>query len=207
MSPSGRLSGSLPVSIGVHCVAIGVLLVAPLTTDLTVPGLITRAPSYVAAVAVPPPPPLVRAATTQTPLAAQAYHDGAPATAPPKINPEDSSAALPVPDVPVGDVSASSDLGAIVEGAGRFVAPPPHAPRIRTRSRQRARAPAAEDRRRAARVPRDRASGEGGRARSFSRRFSTAMAASIEHGSCDRFRCSTPQRWMRCGSGGTRQPY
>jgi protein TonB len=113
-----------------HCVAIGVLLVAPLTTDLTVPGLITRAPSFVAAVAVPPPPPLVRAATTPTRLGAQAYHDGAPATAPPKIIPEDSSAAPTVPDVPVGDVSASSDLGAIVEGAGRFVAPPAPMPRV-----------------------------------------------------------------------------
>ncbi len=131
MSPSGRLSGSLPVSIGVHCAAIGVLLVGPLTTGLTVPGVITRAPSSVAAVAVPPPPPLVRAAPMPTtPLAAQAHYDGAPTAAPPTINPEDSSSALPAPDVPVSDVSGSGDLGAIVEGGGRFVAPPPPAPRV-----------------------------------------------------------------------------
>ena len=207
MSPSGRLSGSLQVSIGVHCVAIGVLLVAPLTTDLTVPGLITRAPSYVAAVAVPPPPPLVRAATRQTRLGAQAYHDGAPATAPPKINPEDSSAAPPVPDVPVGDVSASSDLGAIVEGAGRFVAPPPPMPRVSgpVRVSELVHPPRKIVDVRPA-YPRSRVRREW-KGRSFSRRFSTAMAASIEHESRDRFRCSTPQRWMRCGSGGARQPY
>jgi protein TonB len=119
------------VSIGVHCVVLGALLLGPLTSGLNLPGLPMKMAAYVAAVAVPAPPPLVRQAQTPSPsLAAAAHRDAAPTAAPTQINPEISSSAPPVPDVPVGDVSGSADLGAIVDGVGRFVPPPPPAPRV-----------------------------------------------------------------------------
>ena len=203
MSPSGRLSGSLPVSIGAHCVAIGVLLVAPLTTDLTVPGLITRAPSLWRQ------SPYARRRSSgrqqrQLGLVRRPITMGRLCRPP---NPGGLIGRAAVPDVPVGDVSASmiwARLSKAPDDSSRRRRPCPAYPdpfasasSCTRRGRSSTCGP---------RTPRSRVRREW-KGRSFSRRFSTAMAASIEHESRDRFRCSTLQRWMRCGSGGTRQPY
>ena len=72
MSPSGRLSGSLPVSIGVHCVVLGALLLGPLTSGLNLPGLPIKMAAYVAAWPYPPPP-LVRQAQSPSPSSAAVH--------------------------------------------------------------------------------------------------------------------------------------
>jgi len=123
MSPSGRLSGTLPVSVGVHFVALLGFLVWPLTSGLTLPRVPSRLPSYIAAVAIPAPPLVRRApAVTSTDHAGE---DGAPTKAPEKIYPEAPSSTPSLPDVPIGDASSVGDLGGIVGTAAAFTPPPP----------------------------------------------------------------------------------
>jgi len=123
MSPSGRLSGTLPVSVGVHFVALLGFLVWPLTTGILLPPVPSTLPIYIKAIAVPPPP-FVRPAPTRVTSTARVSEDAAPTTAPEKINPEVASPTPSLPDVAVADGSSVGDLGGIV-GSDGFVAPPP----------------------------------------------------------------------------------
>jgi periplasmic protein TonB len=123
MSPSGRLSGTLPVSVGVHFVALAGFLVWPLTSGLTLPRVPSRLAPCILAVAIPAPPLVRRVSTAASTDHAAAY--GAPTKAPEKIYPEAPSPAPSLPDVPIGDASSVGDLGGIVATADAFVAPPP----------------------------------------------------------------------------------
>jgi protein TonB len=127
MSPSGRLSGTLPVSVGVHCVALLGFLVWPLTAGITLPQVPPKLPTWVAAMAIPAPP-FVRPAPTPVTSTARFSDNAAPTAAPEKINPEIPSSAPSLPDLPPGDAIGSTDLGAISGGSDRFVAPPPPVP-------------------------------------------------------------------------------
>jgi len=122
MSPSARLSGTLPVSVGVHFVALLGFLIWPLTTGITLP----RVPStFQCMLTLPvPPPPFVRPASKPVTSTARFSAAAAPTTAPEKINPELPSPA-PLPDLAVGDASSVGDFGGIVGGNDGFVAPPP----------------------------------------------------------------------------------
>jgi protein TonB len=125
MSPSGRLSGTLPVSVGVHFVALLGCLVWPLTTGITLPPVPSRLPTYVELVTAIPTLPFVRPAPTPVTSTAHFSEGAAPTTAPDKINPEVLSSAPPLPDLPIGDAVGAGDLGPIGAGTDRFVAPPP----------------------------------------------------------------------------------
>jgi|tagenome__1003787_1003787.scaffolds.fasta_scaffold20649198_2 protein TonB len=116
MPRASRFSGSLPVSIAVHLVAIVILVVVPLT-DLGLPMPIEVAAPYIQAMAVPPPP-LVRLAPAVTAVPPAKYRDGAPIDAPDHIAPEAPRSAPMVPDLPVGDASgAIADAGGVGVGA------------------------------------------------------------------------------------------
>jgi periplasmic protein TonB len=89
-----HLSGSLPISIAVHLVAVLLCLIIPLTASIELPDPAWHVPDYMP-VAPAPPPPVARvpSATAPTPNAAT-NPDLAPTSAPDAIKPE---AALPGP--------------------------------------------------------------------------------------------------------------
>jgi protein TonB len=124
MPHPGRLSGTLPLSIAVHGVALVLFIVVPLTSGMDLPQVPVKMASYVAAVAIPAPPP-VAPAPAFAQRAVSLADNAAPATPPEQINPEIEPSGPTLPDLPVGPISGSPDLGAVVDGTGRFVPPPP----------------------------------------------------------------------------------
>jgi protein TonB len=122
-----HLTGSVPVSIGVHLVLLLVLVVIPLM-DIVLPIPAVTMPSYVLAAPLPPPPNAV----THPPSALPAPRPsgGPPVTAPPDIRPETPPVA---PFTPMGAVdtglppSLGSD-GAIPSPVAP-PSPPPEPPR------------------------------------------------------------------------------
>ena len=126
MPVESRFSRSLPVSIGVHLLALIVLLIVPITADGHLPDIPGKITAYIAAMPAPPPPvvrpPDVR---TTTPVPARAP-EVAPTIAPVGIRPEIPSELPVVRDVPVGEFGSSvGDLGAVLEGPTLPLPPPP----------------------------------------------------------------------------------
>jgi protein TonB len=121
-----HLSGSVPISIGIHLVAILAFLIIPLTAvDVLDPY---REPlDYIPAIPAPPPPPVaIRTAPRASTAVPQPSVTAIPTSAPQAIAPE---AAPPGPpsDLPVSDTGGlPPDLGAIGSvGGPPIVAPPP----------------------------------------------------------------------------------
>ena len=54
-----HLSGSVPISIGVHLVALLLVLIIPLVADVSVPRVWVDLPDYVRLAPMPPPPPAI----------------------------------------------------------------------------------------------------------------------------------------------------
>jgi protein TonB len=121
-----HLSGSVPVSIGVHLVLLLVLVVIPLM-NVVVPLPAVMMPSFVLAAPLPPPPNVVLRAASPGP---SRVADAAPVSAPDAIGPEPPPAA---PFTPIGAVDTGLPPGfGEVEAAGPPVAlpaPPPELPR------------------------------------------------------------------------------
>lgn len=126
-----HLSGSVPISIALHLVALMLFLIIPLTANMVLPNPASHLPDYMRAMPIPPPPPPpvpVRPALAATPTA-PVNPDPAPTSAPETIKPETASA-RPVPDpggIPtVGGVDGGTGL---VPGGAPVVLQMPEPPR------------------------------------------------------------------------------
>ncbi len=124
-----HLSGSLPISIAVHLVAVLLFLIIPLTASIDLPDPAWQAPDYMLAAPMPPPPPVARVPPAGAPTPhPPANPDSAPTAAPDTIHPEISAPAL-VPDLgmpPSAGVPGGIDL---VTGERPVVLTPPDPPR------------------------------------------------------------------------------
>ena len=121
----GRLSGSLPLSVAVHFVAIVLLLIIPLMAEVTLPFFPTvQAPqTYIAA--IPVPPAVIPHPTPPNQVVTASHRDAAPTEAPSAINPERERSEQPVPDLPLGDDTAPpGTIGAVVDGSVRLTPVP-----------------------------------------------------------------------------------
>lgn len=125
----GHLSGSVPISIGLHLVALLLFPIIPLVADVSLPRVWVDLPDYVRLAPMPPPP----AATV--PVARPQANPGpavnlAPTTAPRTIEPEGPERP---PALPVGDPTLSSGLpeglGILPQIGPSIVMPPPEPPR------------------------------------------------------------------------------
>jgi len=116
-----HLSGSVPVSIVAHLVALLVLVVIPLT-DIVLPIPALTMPSYVLAAPLPPPPAYVRAPSA-SPSPSPSTSSPAPINAPKTIEPE-SPASPPSLASPDGIEGGLPPGVGIEGGVGPPVAPP-----------------------------------------------------------------------------------
>jgi periplasmic protein TonB len=121
-----HLSGSLPISIAVHAVALIALFVIPLVANVVVPTVMTDPDEYILAKPAPPPPDVIRVSPPQR-SAERARTDTPapiPTEAPPTIEPERASppsyAIGPVPP----DSSAIGEPGGLPTGLVSSSAPP-----------------------------------------------------------------------------------
>src|SRR5262245_6698535 len=126
-----HLSGSVPVSIGVHLVVLLVLVVIPLV-NVVVPTPLKTMDSFVLAAPLPPPPSLPPPRPVVSP-ASPRTSEAVPVSAPETIGPEPPSAA---PFTPIGAVDTGLPPGVgVPESVGPPVAvpaPPPEFPRSQT---------------------------------------------------------------------------
>ena len=123
MRVPNRLSGSLPVSIAAHAVAICLLFVIPLTAQISLPVLPTAVEAYMRAVPAPPPPP----APTMHASAPAVPEATVPIEAPPAIVPEHPAAFSDPPDAVVGGLDFGTPA-AVGAPAGDVPLPPAPAP-------------------------------------------------------------------------------
>jgi protein TonB len=125
MAPAGLrryLSGSVPISIGLHLFALFLVFVIPLTANIVLPIVTVELPDYVRLAPLPPPPAVAvvtpRRATDPVPNPALA-----PTVAPLKIPDED-----PLPaTVPFNDVVTPGAIPGVTGtpgGIGLTVPPP-----------------------------------------------------------------------------------
>ena len=140
MAPSGLrryLTGSVPISIGLHLLALFLFFVIPLTAKIVLPMVSVDLPDYVRLAPMPPPP--VEAAPAPAPARALAPSPVAPSiptTAPPRILdevPPPAYASVGPPDATAGLPPGSGEgLGAGVS-APAMVMPPPAKPPAQVR--------------------------------------------------------------------------
>lgn len=120
------LTGSVPISIGLHLVALFLIFVIPLTANIVLPMITVTLPDYVRLAPLPPTPVVAvatpRRSTDPTPA------PSIPIVAPPTISPEVERPAY----VPPGAPEASSGLppggtdllGAVIDRPSAVVPPP-----------------------------------------------------------------------------------
>jgi periplasmic protein TonB len=125
-----HLSGSVPISIALHLVALLLFLIIPLTATMILPDPAAHLPDYMRATPIPPPPPpAVRPRITTAPAPTRPPDsDRAPIAAPDTIHPETDQ------PVRVPDVGTVAQYGEVLGGAGQLpvapvVLPPPDPPR------------------------------------------------------------------------------
>jgi protein TonB len=110
MLPEGLrryLRGSVPISIGLHLLALFLFFAIPLTANIVLPMVSVELPEYVR-LAPMPPPPVVAVAAPRPAIAPAPPAPGAPTTAPLTIpNP---SAEVPVYGPP-GPIETTSGIG------------------------------------------------------------------------------------------------
>lgn len=118
-----RLSGTVPISIGVHLAVLLVILIIPLTATLDLPDPAAHLPDYMLAAPLPPPPPAPR---VSAPGASRVISPGpvTPTKAPETIEPESAPpAAALVPDI--GPATAGvPDSGGVMSGGTPLPSPP-----------------------------------------------------------------------------------
>lgn len=126
-----HLSGSVPISIGVHLVALLLVLIIPLVADVSVPRVWVDLPDYVRLAPMPPPPPAITVRSAAPKAAPGPVLNRAPTTAPPTIEPEgpERPPAAP-PDLPAASGEGGVPGGVGIEsGTGSVMMPVPEAPR------------------------------------------------------------------------------
>jgi protein TonB len=122
-----HLSGTVPISIGLHLAALLLFLIIPLTANMVLPDPAAHLPDYMRVAPMPPPPPVERVRPPTAAPAPDATTNPAlaPTTAPPAITPE-----APLPGVPdVGAISGvggsgSAPLGELITTRPAVVPPP-----------------------------------------------------------------------------------
>jgi protein TonB len=122
MAPQGlrsHLSGSVPVSIVVHLVALFVLVVIPLA-DIVLPIPLTPVDTYIIAAPLPPPPAVPVTPRVVAPTAVSAA-GAAPIHAPDAITPEADSA----PSARMGAVGEGISGAIGIDGAVSLPSAPP----------------------------------------------------------------------------------
>ena len=103
----GHLSGSVPISIGLHLVAVLLFLIVPLVADVSLPRVWVDLPDYVRLAPMPPPPPMTLREPSPSPQAnpGPVVSHRAPTEAPPTIEPEGPER---LPAVPIDGPSSST---------------------------------------------------------------------------------------------------
>jgi protein TonB len=120
-----RLSGTVPISIGVHIFLLLVLLIAPLTATLDLPDPAAHLPEYMLVAAPPPPPPPpARSAFPAAGMARDAAAPRAPVSAPDAIHAETAG------PVPAGLPDTGVPLDGIPDGLGLATAVHPAIPPV-----------------------------------------------------------------------------
>lgn len=114
-----HLSGSVPISIALHLIAVFLLLIIPLTANMILPDPASHLPEYMRVAPMPPPPPVAPApAPAPTARTAPTSPDVPPVTAPDRIAPETT----PVSHLP--DVGAIGSTSGVPDGLGLSAGPP-----------------------------------------------------------------------------------
>lgn len=114
-----HLSGSVPISIALHLVALLAFLIIPLTANMILPDPASPLPDYIRVAPMPPPPPAARVRQPAAPTRDQpANPDLAPTVAPTVIQPETD------PPGVVPDLAMPPGVG-IREGVGVLVSDRP----------------------------------------------------------------------------------
>jgi periplasmic protein TonB len=115
-----HLSGSVPISIALHLVAVFLFLIIPLTANMVLPDPASNLPEYMRVAPMPPPPPVDRVAPPSgAPRTQPSNPDVAPTAAPDTIEPETA------PANPFPDVGAIPSVGGVPGGLGVVVTAPP----------------------------------------------------------------------------------
>jgi periplasmic protein TonB len=119
-----HLTGTVPISIAIHLVALMMLIVIPLVANVVIPTVSVSLPDYVRVVMPPPPAVAMRppAGTSPAPLDTSSL---APTHAPDTIGPE-RSVAPPGLEIPGAVGISPGDAGATT--VGPTVPPPPPPP-------------------------------------------------------------------------------
>lgn len=124
-----HLSGSVPISIALHLVALFLFFMIPLTANMILPDPASNLPEYMPTAPMPPPPPVERVRSTTA--AASTEREASP-TAPTKApdtieaEPESAGAVIATPGLPPGS-GGFENLGQI--GGPPAPVPPPDPPR------------------------------------------------------------------------------
>ena len=126
-----HLSGSVPISIALHLVAVFLFLIIPLTANMILPDPASHLPEYMRVAPMPPPPPVVPAPSRTAPAPTQARpSDGVPTEAPTAIRRETERPGIVPPDISglAPGAGFSDGLGLIV-GTPAMPVPRPDPPR------------------------------------------------------------------------------
>ncbi len=125
-----RLSGSVPISIGVHLFLLLVLLIVPLTATLDLPDPAAHLPDYMLVAPAPPPPPAARVPTSAVNTERAAAAPNAPGSAPDTIRTDTTP--------PAGDAmpDTGTPTSGIPEGLGLLPIDRPTVPVIADPPRQ-----------------------------------------------------------------------
>ena len=122
-----RFSGSLPISIAIHLVALLALFVVPLVANIVVPTVSVVMPDYVRVELPPPPVESVRPPRAASSVPNPAPASGAPTQAPSEIIPDEPPVATYTPPG-IGTTTGISSDGAL-PGPVISVPPPPAPPK------------------------------------------------------------------------------
>jgi protein TonB len=135
MAPNGLrryLTGSVPISIGLHLFALFLFFVIPLTAKIVLPMVSVDLPDYVRLAPMPPPPPAAAAPAPARTLAPSPVAPSVPTSAPPRILDEvtpPSYAAVGPPEATAGLPPGSGEgLGAGVSAPAVLMPPPAKSP-------------------------------------------------------------------------------
>ena len=123
-----RLSGSVPISIGVHLFLLLVLLIVPLTATLDLPDPAAHLPDYMLVAPAPPPPPAARVPTSAVNTERAAAAPNAPGSAPDTIRTDTTPPAgdaMPDPGTPTSGIPEGLGLLPIDRPTVPVIADPP----------------------------------------------------------------------------------
>jgi len=132
MAQSGlrsHLSGSLPISIAIHVVALLALFVIPLVANVVIPTVMVTPPDYIRAAPAPPPPAVVTVSqprASAAPATTESSH--VPTVAPDVLMPENTPPTAYTP-VPLGTTAGIGADGALTTGLTIVAPQPPEPPR------------------------------------------------------------------------------